>query len=662
MRKALARKGHWRAAVEASEAYDPRNARIDLTFRVEPGPVVELDFTGPPVPRGLRRALQKGLEEGQARNDALEEAEERLVEALRKDGHRQAQAPYTQHAEGDRLRIVYDVRPGPAARVAGVRVTGDADAPGVALRTRAGQPLRDTEVEADASALQQALEEVGHAGARVTAEVPEGGGALLVVFRMHAGPRTRVTGVRVDTPEPLPADGPAQELRTREGAPYRLKDLARDRQSVALAYRNAGYLQAEVVPEAVFNDTGDQVQVTFRVHPGAATRLEHVVIAGLTHTREDVVRRELLLQEGQPLGLQRILETQRRLSALGLFQRVSVSEVDPDAPLLRSVVVQAEEAPLISLVGGLGFAERDGPRASVEVARRNLFGLDRRISLFSRVSFRSLRLVASYREPYLLGRRQELFVTAFREDEDRDAFDFVRQGVTVQTSRALTPRWNLILRETYQETRTFDLEDCLDVDRAFCPGTLSGPSASLVHDTRDDPLEPRRGHLLLTDAQLSLGALGGNDLVKAYVQAATYVSLNTRALVSFSGRLGLARTFLGDDPRLPTPDRFFAGGDYSLRGFAVDEVRPDGGNALLLGGAELRLKAVGDLWAAAFTDVGNVYRLASDLSLSDLRYTAGVGLRYRSAVGPLRLDWGYKLNRRDEKSGYQVHVTVGHAF
>jgi outer membrane protein insertion porin family len=663
MRKILAGRGYWEAAVEAGEAYDPRNARVDLSFRVTPGAVVELGFTGDEVPRSLRSAVRTALMEGQARNDALEVAAERMVEALRREGHRQADVRFTREPEGPRLRIVYDVRSGPQARVATVQLTGDADSPVLPLRTRPGLPLRDADLEADAQALQQALQDAGHASARVSWEVPEGGGLLPVVFRLRAGPRTRVTGVRVESPEPLPADSAPQELRTRVGAPYRLRDLARDRQTVATAYRNVGYLQAEVVPEAAFNEAGDEVQVTFRVHAGPPTRLEHVVIAGLTHTREDVVRRELLLEEGQPLGLQRILESQRRLSTLGVFQRVSVTEVDPESPLVRSVVVQAEEAPLISVVGGLGYAERDGPRGSVEVSRRNLFGMDRRLSLFTRVSFRTLRLLASYREPYLLGRRQELFVTTFREDEDRDAFDFTRQGVTIQTSRALTPRLNLILRDTYQATRTFGLqEDCLRVDRAFCPGTVSGPSASVVHDTRDDPLDPRRGHLVLTDAQLSLGALGGDDLVKAYVQAATYLLINTRVLVALSGRVGLARTFLQDEPDLPAPDRFFAGGDYSLRGFGVDDVRPDGGNALLLGGAELRLKAAGDLWAAAFTDVGNVYRLASEVTLSDLRYTAGLGLRYRSAVGPLRVDWGYKLNRRAGESAYHVHVTVGHAF
>ena len=161
--------------------------------------------------------------------------------------------------------------------------------------------------------------------------------------------------------------------------------------------------------------------------------------------------------------------------------------------------------------------------------------------------------------------------------------------------------------------------------------------------------------------------------MKGFVQAAGYHRLTTRVVTSFSGRLGLARTFGQSPLLLPRPDRFYAGGDYSLRGFSLDAVgptaagptgerAPTGGNALVLGAAELRLDVGRSFSVAAFADGGNVYTLASDLDLGDLRYAAGVGLRYRSALGPLRVDWGYKLNRRDDEDRYRFHFTVGHAF
>jgi outer membrane protein insertion porin family len=121
------------------------------------------------------------------------------------------------------------------------------------------------------------------------------------------------------------------------------------------------------------------------------------------------------------------------------------------------------------------------------------------------------------------------------------------------------------------------------------------------------------------------------------------------------------------------PERFFAGGDYTIRGFAIDtagpqevgndgQLYPTGGNGLLLGNAELRRDFGRSVTLAAFLDLGNVYPVVGEMSLSDLRYSTGLGLRYRTPFGPLRLDWGVKLNPRPGESGYRIHLTVGNAY
>ena len=663
MRKDLARLGYWRAAVTVAEAYDPSAGIMGLVFRVDPGPLVDLEVRGLSETR-LKGRIRDLLKEGGLQSDAVEEASDLLEDEARRLGHRLAHVSHHEEQRGPRLVLVYDVEAGPRAHVASVRVEGEGtEGLETVLKTRPLEPLVEATVAEDARALTRALEDRGYPAARVDAEVPDGGGDLPVVFRARAGPLTRVTSLRVESPEPLPAESAPQELRLREGGPYRVSDLARDRDTVLSAYRNSGYVQADVVPEVTFSEDRAEATVLLRVVPGAPTTVDHVVITGLESTRDVVVRRELAVKEGEPLALDRVLESQRRLSALGLFNRVTITEMDPDSPLRRSVVVRADEGPLTSVSYGLGYSENEKLRASVDVTRRNLFGMDRRLSIFARASFLGFRMLGTFREPYLFGRKQELFFSAFREEEDRISFDFIRTGVTLQTARNLSRKWSLILRETYAETRTFNTtEDCLAFGREFCPGTISGPSASVVYDTRDDPVDPHRGNFVLNDLLLSARVLGGNTLVKGYLQAASYQLLTADTLVAFSGRLGLARTFGEEQLLVPKPDRFFAGGDYSLRGFGVDEVLPDGGNALILGGVELRRHVLGAFWAAAFAETGNVYPLVSQMSLRDLRYTAGLGLRYKSAVGPLRFDWGYKLDRRPGEKPYHLHFTIGHAF
>lgn len=676
LRKRLVELGRWRATVDVREAYDPASARVSLAFRVEAGPVASVEFRGARPSGPLRRQIETLLRDGSLKGDVLEEATERLEEDLHRRGYREASVSHGEEARAGGQVAVLRAEAGPLAQVASVAIVGDeAAARGAVLGVRAGEPLQDRLVQEDVRSLTRALEEEGYAEARVDPDVPEAGGAIPVVFRIRAGPRSVITAFDVEFPSPSPQEIAPSELRLRVGDPYRIRDLARDRTDLLSAYRNAGFLQAEVTPEVAFSAERSEARVRLRVSPGPRTVIGRIVIAGLEATREEVIRRELTFSEGEPLGLQKVLESQRRLGALGILERVSISEMDPEALERRSLVVTAEEAPRTTVAYGIGSAERDPLRASAEVTRRNLSGMDRSLSTFVRASFRGNRFLATYREPYLFGRKQDLFVTGFREEDDRETFDFVRLGGLVQTARSLSTPWSLILRYTFQQTDVFNIQVPLDeLDRQFRSSTFSGPSASLVNDTRDDPLEPRRGRFLGADVQLSHRVLGGDSFIKGFLQAASYERLSAHVLLALGARLGLARTFgLGEPLRLPLPDRFFAGGDYSLRGYRLDTAGPlersstgtlvpTGGNALLLGGAELRVDAGRFVSVAAFAGAGGVYPLVSGMNLRGLLPTAGVGLRYKSALGPLRIDWGFKLNRRPGEGPSRFHFTIGHAF
>ncbi|HLA77349.1 MAG TPA: BamA/TamA family outer membrane protein [Vicinamibacteria bacterium] len=662
LRKRLVSVGYWRAAVSLEVAYDPSRAQVGLLFVVDAGPPLEVAFAGEKLPRRLRAEVVKLIRDGGARGDALDAADERMETALKARGHRTARVTHREDSGPTRLRIVYEVAPGPAARVAAVRVV-DAP-PGVpAPATRPLAALREDGLAEDARRLVRDLENQGYADAKVDVEVAEGGGDLPVLFRVRAGARTEVAEVSVDSPVPLPAGAAAREPRTRAGRAYRARDVALDRDGLVASLRDAGYPQVEVVPEIVMNADRSQATVRLRVLPGNRIEIDHVVLAGLNRTREAVLRRELQLAEGEPLSLSRLLDSQRRLGSLGLFQKIAITEMDPEAEGKRSLVVAVEESPLTNWGWGLGYAEQDMLRFSVDLTRRNLFGMDRSLSTFARVSFKSSRLLATFREPYLLGHKQELSFSTFREEAERPYFSFVRYGATVQTARNLAPSLKLIARYTFQLTDTFNIKNPSQVGRDFASSTTAGPSTALVHDTRDDPLEPKRGHFVSADLQFSSVSLGGDSFLKGFFQGAAYARLHSHLVLALATRVGMGRTFGRFEPLfLPDADRFYLGGDYSLRGFKLDQVRPAGGNSLLFAGTELRWDLGKYLSTAAFAESGNVYSLVSDTTLNDLRYTAGVGVRYRSPLGPLRLDWAYKLNRRPNEDPSTFHFAIGHAF
>jgi outer membrane protein assembly factor BamA len=675
MRRRLIAAGHWRAAVTLHETYDPARATMRLVFHCEPGPRLRLAARGAPLPEKLLDEVRGLVRDGGAGSDSLEAGAERIESYLRAQGYRDAAARALSEPDASGEAVVYELTAGARAVASTVLLRGADPLLLEGLRTRPGRPIEDAALEEDQRSLAAQLEAQGHFEARVESDVAEGAGQLPVVFVAHPGPRALVRSFVIEGP-PLPraAEEPGpEELPVRVGQPYRLADVARGRDTLLAAWRRAGYLDARVRSEVQLSEARDEASVRLLVEPGAQTLVDHVVLAGLSRTKDATVQREMVLRPGQPFSFERVLESQRRLSGLGIFERVSISELDPTRER-RDVVVSVQEAPPTSVSWGVGYSEQDRLRGSVELSRRNLGGLARTASFFARGSFRGSRLLLNLREPWLLGRKLDSFATGFWEEESRTSFDYTRKGASLQVARALDARTSLILRYQLQDTSVYDVAVPIEeIDRQYRTYTVSGPSASLVFDTRDDPLEPRRGSFLSTDLQLSLAALGGESYLRGFFQATHVRRLRADLVLVLSGRLGLAGTFGDMPPLLPLPERFFAGGDFGPRGFRFDMVGPRvtaqdgqlypiGGNALVFGGAEMRYNLTRALQVASFLDLGNVYPEARDIELRALRRSAGVGLRYRTPIGPVRLDWGYVLDHEQGEPRSHLHLTIGHAF
>jgi outer membrane protein insertion porin family len=356
------------------------------------------------------------------------------------------------------------------------------------------------------------------------------------------------------------------------------------------------------------------------------------------------------------------------------------------------------------------------PRGFFEVGRRNLGGSNRSIDLYSRVSlrpsttstneskFNEYRVVATYREPRALSNYGDLTGTAAVEQGVRTGFNFARKGVNAELTHVFNQRPGRTplrgsLRYSLSTTRVFDLDpSVLDfdpslIDRAFPQVRISAFSVALSRDTRDDLFEPQKGSLLSAEGTFAARAIGSEvGYTKTFVQAFVYRNLGKPRLVFAGGaRLGLADPFPRPVPpgtvdqdgnpittirELPANERFFAGGSTTVRGYAVDTVGvpatitstgvPTGGDATIVLNAELRAPLLGPVGGVLFVDGGNVYPRTGDLDITDLRGSAGTGLRVRSPIGPIRFDIGFKLDRRviggKLESGYAIHISIGQAF
>jgi outer membrane protein assembly factor BamA len=473
-------------------------------------------------------------------------------------------------------------------------------------------------------------------------------------------------------------------------------------------------------------DGGARADLTFKIQEGPQTIVDHILIVGNTRTNPGVIRRELQFREGEPLGIEAIAESHRRLTALGLFRRVRIAALPHGSPTNPDVIVTVEEA-LRTTIGYGGGAEIDrilteaptgeaqqtfevAPRGFFEVGRRNLGGKNRSVNLYTRLSvrpnsdpnnpktfgFAEYRVVGTYREPKAAHGLADFTGTIAAEQGRRTSFNFSRKGINLEVVRRISGEIRSSTRYSLGTTRTFDEkldpEDELAIDRLFPQVRISAFSEAIARDTRSDLLEPQRGTLISGDGSFAARALGSQvGYTKVFLQGFYYHTLGRPRLVFAGGaRLGLAYPFArevqGVDENgnptteivadLPASERFFAGGDTTIRGYALDSVGspatisaqgfPIGGNALVVLNAELRTPLWRQVGAAFFIDGGNVFARAKDFDLGELRGGIGFGLRYRSPVGPIRLDLGFKMDRRVIGGQLEpltaLHFSIGQAF
>jgi outer membrane protein assembly complex protein YaeT len=585
------------------------------------------------------------------------------------------------------------------------------------------------------TAIEGAIEQVyktrGFAALQLTSAVNDiGSGLVRPVIAIQEGPRVVVGQVAIAGNTSVPGERLRPVLSIASGQPYYGPAVARDRDALTAFYLDEGYAAADVtvapVSPVVAGDTA-RADITFKVVEGPQTVVEHIFITGNLRTNPAVIERELQIQAGKPLGQAALNDTRRRLSSLGLFRRIQISVVSHGDPRLRDVVVAVEEAQqtTIGYGGGLqidrilrsdsGATAKEryefAPRGFFEVGRRNLGGRNRSINLYSRLSLRpnsdltstnqfgfsEYRIVGTYREPKAFGGSGDLTATAAVEQGVRTGFNFSRKGFNGELAHRLTPTIRGSARYSFSTTRIFDNRladnelDELTVDRVFPQVRLSSVSVAASRDSRDDPLEPQRGTLLTADGTIAARLLGSEvGFTKGFVQGFVYRNLGRPHFVFAGGaRLGLARAFVrlvettvNGNPEtvavrdLPASERFFVGGDTTIRGYALDSVGvpatitptgfPRGGDAEVVFNAELRAPVLGDFGAAFFIDGGNVFARAADLDLTQLRGSVGLGARYRSPIGPIRLDIGFKLDRRriglELESRYAIHFSIGQAF
>jgi outer membrane protein insertion porin family len=763
LRARLRRDGHYEASATmrtrpggTSPAGDPL---IDVTLTLLPGPLVTLRFEGDPVPEARRADLVPVAREASVDEDLLEDSLRRIQQYLHEQGHWRASVTYRREATTpDSVTVTFLVKAGEVFRVGRVDVEGAqalsrADIATV-LRVAPGEIFVEGTVDSQTAALTERYKRAGYPSARIEQVLEErtapaasaagpgrpanGGGLVDIRLIVTEGALVRVGKVTLTGVEGVPEADLRAKLQLTPGAAFYEPLLGADREALAGVLFDRGYDRARVTAAVTPVPGQPVVDVTYGVTQGTLVRVGRVLVVGNRRTATETILRALTLEPGEPLGLAEVFESQRRLRALGLFRRVTITDIGQGGEPQRDLVVTVDEAAPTSIGYGAGveagrYLRQDTPggqaterfelagRGFFEVGRQNLWGSNRSINLFTRgtlrpsgvaqtgggsdFGFNEYRVLLSFRDPSVY-KDADARVTGYFEQAVRSSFNFVRRGVLAEAAKRLKDRVTLVGSYSLSQVRLLDEriapEDRPDIDRLFPQVRISKVQAALRRDTRDDLLDPTKGQVLGFDGDVAARGLWSQvGFVKGYGEAFTYHALSTerRIIVAGGVRIGLARGFERETTRLddsgnavagldglpivdvvsdlPASERFFTGGDTSVRGFARDSLGdagtldpngfPTGGHALTVVNAELRARLWRELGGVVFLDAGNVFRRVADVDLGALRTSAGFGFRYKSPLGPVRVDFGFRLGSRrggptTDEPGYAIHFSIGQAF
>lgn len=750
-------RGYYEARASHSVRFGGDGSAL-VTLSVERGPLVSVVFEGDALPENERDRLVPIRAEASVDEDLLEDSTLAIEQYLRGRGYRDAAATYTRALDGDQLRVTFTVTRGRRYLVDTVRAEGNSSVPLAdvlaALALKPESPFVQDALDAGAGAVRALYRSRGFSRPAIRTTTTVGAPAdvsedrrIEVVITVTEGPRTLVGKVAFEGPTMLDGGRLRPLVTTTEGRAFTEVQVASDRDRLDLEYRNLGYDSVVVAPRVDLHDGDSVADVTFLITEGPQAIVDRVIVVGNRRTKRATIERELTIHPGQPLGAAALVESQQRLAALGLFRRIQLTPIVHPGESRRDVLVQVDETPptTVGYGGGVeggmrlrptgegGQAEERfdlAPRGFFEIGRRNLWGKNRAVNLFGRVSLRSrdavpaegqtlmpsdqggygfneFRLYATYREPRIISSSTDLLLTGIINQAVRSSFNFITREVRAEVGARLGPGVGVAGRYSFEHTRLFDehitAEEKPLIDRLFPQVRLSGFSASLIRDRRDDSLYPNRGTFTVADGEVAARVVGSEvGYIKTFIQSAVYLPLKTkrRVILALSGRLGAAHGFprvidvldelgspvpgLDGKPLqqtvqdLPASKRFFAGGDTTVRGFSLDRLGdaktisptgfPTGGNGEVILNSELRVAVLGQrAQVVTFLDAGNVFQRASDIDITDLRSAAGFGFRFRSPVGPIRVDLGFNLKRRElvpgqRERGYVLHISLGQAF
>lgn len=507
----------------------------------------------------------------------------------------------------------------------------------------------------------------GYINARITEpEITHDKKWIYVKIIIAEGKQFRVGSVTI-TGDDLTTDRKEllAQLNIKKKDYFDRESIVKDVDYLTEACNNEGYAYANVMPQTVPKEKEQKVDVTYNIEKGNLVYINRISIIGNTKTRDKVIRRQLDIREGDLYNRQQL-----RSSYMGLTQLRYFSEIDfktgkgPREELMDVNIEIAEKATGMFSVGA-GYSAQDKATIMAQVSQENLFGRGQTLNLRASVGSSSARYELSFIEPWLFDLPLWSKFSVWKSERDYDSYDLDTTGAGFTLGY---PLWEKVKGYIGYEYSDENVQNVATTASKYVKDqegntTSSSVTASLSRNSTNDWMFPSRGSKNSISVQHAGTILQGDtSFTKYHASSSWFFPLPLDNVFGIRGRGGYMHANEGKE--IPVFERFYLGGINSLRGLrsvgpkdsAGDTI---GGKTMLNFNAELLFPLIKDagMKGVVFFDTGNAWERG--YHLSDMRETAGVGVRWYSPIGPLRLEWGHVLDRKDDESSSRWEFTIG---
>jgi len=512
---------------------------------------------------------------------------------------------------------------------------------------------------------------------------------MYITVKIQEGKRYTAGVISMSGNLVFPEEKIFEHIRMKEGEAYSSMNVRRDIDRIREFYFAKGYMNVDVAVNRNLDPTSNSISLQYDIEAHDVVYVGRIIIKGNTKTKDIVIRRELRIYPGDRFDGEQIKRSKERIYNLGFFEDIYFDTASTDDPKVKDLIIYVKETKTGEFAFGGGYSSIDEFIGFVQITQRNfdLFNIPNFTgdgqNLMVKASLGSVRrdYELSWTEPWIFDYPLLFgFDLYSRTHSRRSAVGYgykeVHTGGDIRLGKEFGEYFRGDIMYKLEEVNISDLSDDATEDLVSERGEnwISSALFALTYDTRDNVYVPKRGLV----SRLSFEDAGGifgfdKDFVKGYFSTSYYYLILKKAVLEVKGSVGLADSY-GNTDEVPIYERYYAGGANTIRGYRERRVGPRdpgsndpiGGEAVALGNVELTVPIFEKLIKGAiFYDVGNVWRHVEDFFelKGGMKSGAGVGLRVKTPIGPLKLDMGYPLSdNQDDEKKFEYYFSVSHGF